>query len=54
MSLHQQECFAYLGLSEGCFPVSEQAAAEVMSLPMNPFLLDEEITYVAENLVDAL
>lgn len=54
MSLHQQECFAYLGMSDGRFPVSEQAAAEVMSLPMNPFLLDEEISYVVENLVDTL
>ena len=54
MSLHQQECFAYLGLSDGRFPVSEQAAAEVMSLPMNPFLEDDEITYVAENLIGAL
>ncbi len=54
MSLHQQECFAYLGLSDGRFPVSEQAAAEVVSLPMNPFLLDEEISYVAENLIGAL
>jgi len=25
-----------------------------MSLPMNPFLLDEEISYVVENLVDTL
>jgi len=54
MSLHQQECFAYLGLSDGNFPASERAAAEVMSLPMNPFLSDEEISYVAENLVEAL
>jgi UDP-2-acetamido-2-deoxy-ribo-hexuluronate aminotransferase len=54
MSLHQQECFASLGLSDGHFPVSVQAAAEVMSLPMNPFLLDEEISYVVENLVDTL
>lgn len=54
MSLHQQECFASLGLSDHRFPVSEQAAAEVMSLPMNPFLLDEEINYVAGKLIEAL
>ena len=54
MPLHQQECFAYLGLSTGQFPVSERVAAEVMSLPMNPFLTDEEISYVAENLIAAL
>jgi UDP-2-acetamido-2-deoxy-ribo-hexuluronate aminotransferase len=54
MPLHQQECFAYLGLAEGQFPISEQVAAEVMSLPMNPFLLDDEIAYVAEKLIAAL
>ena len=54
MSLHQQECFAYLDLVEGSFPVSEQAAAEVMSLPMNAFLEDDEIRYVAESLLEAL
>ena len=54
MPLHRQECFAYLGLAEGLFPVSEEVAVEVMSLPMNPFLLDEEIVYVAEKLIAAL
>ena len=54
MSLHQQECFSYLGLADGSFPVSEQAAAEVMSLPMNAFLEDDEIRYVADNLLEAL
>lgn len=53
MSLHQQECFRYLGLKDGDFPVAEQAAKEVMSLPMNSFLTDEEIYYVAEKLVES-
>ncbi|MCH2159776.1 MAG: DegT/DnrJ/EryC1/StrS family aminotransferase [Oleiphilaceae bacterium] len=47
MPLHLQECFAYLGLREGCFPESEKAAGEVMSLPMNAFLDAEQVNYVA-------
>ena len=34
LSLHQQACFAYLDHREGDFPVSEQAAREVLSLPI--------------------
>lgn len=50
MPLHMQECFQYLGLKQGDFPIAENAAQQVMSLPMNPFLTDEEIKYVAETL----
>ena len=45
--LHLQECFKYLGLNKGQFPNSENAAEEVISLPMNPFVTDEEIEYIA-------
>jgi UDP-2-acetamido-2-deoxy-ribo-hexuluronate aminotransferase len=44
--LHLQECFEYLNLSFGMFPVSETLANEVISLPMNPFLTDDEIEYI--------
>jgi len=44
--LHLQECFECLGGKAGDFPRSEKAAKEVMSLPMNPFLTDKEISYI--------
>lgn len=47
MPLHLQECFAYLGYKQGDFPISETIANEIMSLPMNPFLSDDEIDYAA-------
>jgi UDP-2-acetamido-2-deoxy-ribo-hexuluronate aminotransferase len=50
MPLHLQECFQYLDIPEGSFPIAEKAAQEVMSLPMNPYLTDCEITYVAQML----
>lgn len=36
--LHLQPAFADLGIGPGALPVSERAAARVMSLPMHPFL----------------
>ena len=52
LPLHLQPCFEYLGYTEGAFPVSEQAAREVISLPIYPELatgqLDEVISAVRE------
>jgi len=48
--LHLQECFKYLGYKAGDFPVCEKISHEIMSLPMNPYLSDEEILFVAEKL----
>jgi dTDP-4-amino-4,6-dideoxygalactose transaminase len=48
LPLHLQECFAYLGQGEGAFPVSEQAAREVLALPVYPELPADDIHYVAD------
>jgi|SaaInl8_200m_RNA_FD_contig_123_8810_length_10001_multi_9_in_2_out_0_5 UDP-2-acetamido-2-deoxy-ribo-hexuluronate aminotransferase len=50
MSLHLQECFKYLGYKKGDFPTSEIVSDEIMSIPMNPYVSDEEIEYIIENL----
>lgn len=50
MPLHLQECFEYLGYKKGNFPISEIVSEEIMSLPMNPYLTDEEIEYIVGNL----
>lgn len=50
MPLHLQECFSYLGYKQGDFPISEIVAQEIMSLPMNPYLTDDEIEYIVGNL----
>lgn len=50
LPLHLQECFAYLGYKEGDFPISETVANEIMSLPMNPYLSDEELDYIVSHL----
>ena len=50
MPLHLQECFAYLGYEKGDFPISELISNEIMSLPMNPYVGDDEIAYIGKYL----
>jgi dTDP-4-amino-4,6-dideoxygalactose transaminase len=45
--LHLQPAFAHLGLGPGAFPVSEQLAGEVISLPLFPGITREQIERVA-------
>ena len=48
--LHEQACFKYLGYDKGSLPVTEQAAAEVLSLPIFPELTLAEQEYAVESL----
>ncbi len=54
MPLHVQECFKYLNLKEGDFPISEKVSKEIMSLPMNPYVSDEEIEFIVGSLAKEL
>ena len=52
LPLHLQPVFSYLGLKAGDMPVSEQAAQEVLALPMFPELTETEIRCVVESIAD--
>ena len=47
---HLSEAYQYLGYQEGAFPITEQYAKEVLSLPMYNGMTEEEQTYVIEAL----
>ena len=44
--LHLQPVFEYLGHKNGDFPVTEKVANQCISLPMNPYLKEEEVNTV--------
>ena len=48
--LHLQAAYRHLGLARGAFPVAEQAATELLSLPMFPELTADQIGIVADAL----
>jgi dTDP-4-amino-4,6-dideoxygalactose transaminase len=52
--LHLQEAYRSLGYRAGDFPVSEQLAQRVLSLPIYPELSFEDVEYVASELLESL
>ncbi len=51
--LHLQTAFHYLGYREGDFPVSEDSSRRIFSLPMHPYLEDEQIEVIIEKLLSS-
>ncbi len=52
--LHLQKCFEYLGVSEGSLPETERACREVLAIPIYPELKEEQVRYVAAELLNAI
>jgi dTDP-4-amino-4,6-dideoxygalactose transaminase len=52
LPLHLQPVFSYLGLKAGDLPVAEQAARDVLALPMFPELTKDEIRSVVESIAE--
>jgi UDP-2-acetamido-2-deoxy-ribo-hexuluronate aminotransferase len=53
MPLHLQEAFAHLGYQKGDFPLSERISDEIMSLPMSPYLTQEQQDYIISTIKEA-
>jgi dTDP-4-amino-4,6-dideoxygalactose transaminase len=52
--MHLQECFSYLGYKKGALPEAENAAKEVLALPVYPELTDEMKDYVVDTILELL
>jgi len=50
MPLHLQPVFADLGQGAGAFPVAEAAGRRVLSLPMHPYLTEDQQARVVQAL----
>jgi UDP-2-acetamido-2-deoxy-ribo-hexuluronate aminotransferase len=51
--LHLQTAFASLGYAPGSFPVSEEAASRIFSLPMHPYLMESDQELIISALTQA-
>ena len=52
LPLHQQVAYRHLRLGAGAFPVTERAAAEILSLPMYPEMRSDQVEYVCDTLLE--
>lgn len=50
--LHLHTHFREMGYKEGDFPVAERIAKEVLSLPVNPLLNQEDLELIIENILE--
>ena len=49
--LHLQKALSYLGYQVGDFPFSEQVSERIFSIPMHPYLDENEISVIVEAMV---
>ena len=52
--LHQQTAFSGLGYGAGDFPVAENIAGRILSLPMHPYLEENDIVRICNSISTAL
>ncbi len=52
VALHNQACFAYLNYKHGSFPISEQATAETLAIPIYPELTMAQKEYVVDKIYE--
>ena len=48
--VHLTPAFAHLGYERGCFPISEQYAEEIVSLPMHIALTEKDVQFISDEI----
>lgn len=48
--IHLQEAYRYLGYEQGSFPVAEQLARQVLSLPMHTEMDEDQLLYITDRI----
>lgn len=51
--IHLSSAYKHLGYKKGDFPVSEKTAMHIMSLPMHPFLTQDQIKRTADLIIES-
>lgn len=49
-AIHLQEAYRYLGYVQGSFPMAEQLARQVLSLPMHTEMDEEQLLYITDRI----
>jgi UDP-2-acetamido-2-deoxy-ribo-hexuluronate aminotransferase len=49
-----QDAYRYLEYKIGDFPISEKVASEIISLPMHPFLKEEDMKLIVNAIKETL
>ena len=52
LPLHLNECYNELNYKQGDLPISESLPGKVLSLPIHPYLTNEQIEFVANSMVE--
>ena len=52
--MHQQQAFKHLGLSDKDYPNAIEATNRVLSLPMHPYMSEEDVTYICSVMLKEL
>ncbi|GAB4234408.1 MAG: O-antigen biosynthesis protein WlbC [Chlamydiales bacterium] len=52
--IHEQPAYEQFGFKRGSLPVAEKAADEVLSLPMHPWLTDEEQDKIVASIIETV